>query len=61
MATPQELRDALYGKVRGHPVGIKLFCDGVPESFTAVKVDPRRIVLEEQMASIGMDLSGFGG
>ncbi len=44
MATPQELHDALYGKVRGHPVGIKLFHEEVPESFTAVKVDPCRIV-----------------
>ncbi|MDJ0926226.1 MAG: DUF169 domain-containing protein [Gammaproteobacteria bacterium] len=40
----QDLHDVLHGKVRGHPVGISLFVDDIPERYRARRVDPCAIV-----------------
>lgn len=44
MAVFQALHDALFGNVRGHPVGITLFSDAIPASYAARKAVPCAIV-----------------
>lgn len=44
MADFQALHEALFGNVRGHPVGITLFYDEVPASYAARKAVPCSIV-----------------